>query len=86
MPSATITSQQRERATLLLEDGVPTSWVAEDVGLSLTTVEGFITPELRARREPSRKDWLSAWTSIKRNPTLLALHREFTTRKREESP
>lgn len=56
----------------LRDEGAPTTWVAETLGISVHTVKAY-----RALSTSAHKDWMAVWQQIRRNPTLLALHYEF---------
>lgn len=61
------------RVKNLAREGLPTAWIAEDVGLRRETVDRW-----RKRAGiPYAGDYRVAYMSIRRNPTLLELHREF---------
>jgi hypothetical protein len=49
-----------------------TDWIAEDVGCSTSAVVRWMDP-----RPGHSSEWATLWQSIRRNPTMLALHREF---------
>lgn len=55
------------------EEGMPAKWVAETIGVKPDTVR-----RRHGMTDSARRDWLKTWSSIRRNPALLALHREFS--------
>lgn len=63
------------RARELLADGQLATWVGEEVGLSRSTMMA-ITKGVPGRAEHVLA-WQQVWAQIRRNPTLVALHREF---------
>lgn len=66
---------QAERARLLLEEGMLATWVADDLGVTRATVYPIaITIPDRAQHVLA---WQQVWAQIRRNPDLVALHREF---------
>lgn len=64
------TRQELARARLLADEGLPITWVAEDIERGAVELR----KKLRRGHAPG---WLEVWPKIRRNPTLLALHREF---------
>lgn len=68
-----ITEEQIEAMKRLHEVGTPQTWIAETVGCEVSSVVDYVGP----RRDP---EWRSVWQEIRRNPTLLELHREFKPR------
>lgn len=63
------------RAQELLADGQLATWVGEEVGLGRSSMMAI------ARGIPNRAEhvlaWQQVWAQIRRNPVLVALHREF---------
>lgn len=63
------------RAEELLADGQLATWVGEEVGLGRSTIYAI------AKGIPDRAEhvlaWQQVWAQIRRNPVLVALHREF---------
>lgn len=73
-----ITEREMARAKILADEGMPVSWIAEDLGRNVKN--------LRKRIKPGRsKEWSSAWHSIRQSSRQLELHREFAPRKKKES-
>jgi hypothetical protein len=68
------TPQEIEWMLAARAEGMPATWIAETVNLKRDAVQ-------RRERMPegARQEWLAAWSAIRRNPTLLALHREFAS-------
>jgi len=58
------------RIRQLLDEGMPATWVAEDVGMAPSTIYRHFggTPHVR--------EWKSVWSDIRTSPALLALHNE----------
>lgn len=69
--SSRLTPEQRARAQQLLDDGLPGTWVAEDIGVKTHHIYS------NWPRSKGGKDWASVWHSIRNNETLLTLHEEF---------
>jgi len=67
-----LTDEERERMRILVAEGMPAPWIAEDLGRSRSTV----TNNFPFGREASL-EWLRAWSDIRRSPILLELHKEF---------
>lgn len=63
------------RARLLLEEGMPATWVAEDLGVPSEYIYAVST-QIQDRAEHVL-EWQRAWARLRRNPLLLDLHREF---------
>lgn len=62
------------RAAQLIEEGVPSTWVAEDTGLNVYAI--------RKRLKPGdTSGWNEAWPGIRFNRELKALHDEFAPRR-----
>jgi hypothetical protein len=62
----------RDRIKQLSAEGMPSTWISEDVGYGRSTV---------IRVSPfgshNSKEWLTVWQKIRRSEVLLELHREF---------
>lgn len=63
------------RAQLLRDEGMPASWIGEDLDLSPQQVLR-VTVGLPG----AAAGWKQAWSQIHRHPDLLALHQEFAPR------
>lgn len=61
-----------ERAVLLLKEGLPVRWVAEDVQVGWTTVQ-----KLRERLGIVDKDWVRTQLSVRKSKHLAPLHELF---------
>lgn len=62
-----------ERAALLRDEGMPASWIAEDLGCRR---ESIFRSGIIATDEASA-EWRAVWQQIRRNPVLAGMHREF---------
>ena len=71
-----VTPAQRDRMLQLASEGMPGTWIAEDVGLSVSTVYRIIGPQPENSHE-----WKSVWGKIRNRDHLAALHNEFRPRK-----
>lgn len=75
-----LTREQLERITTLIGEGMPSTWIAEDIGCHYHTV---------LRHSPQGKEataeWMRAWQNIRRNETLYRLHREFAPRRQNST-
>ncbi len=72
---APTTEEEQARVRLLAAEGVPSTWVAEDVHRSPSTVRKWMSVVPGSRERLA--EWRSVWPGILKNPTMLALHREF---------
>lgn len=81
MTASGLTPDVRARAQQLLADGQPATWVREELGLNSDQIYN-ISKDIPNRAEHVLA-WQQVWAQIRRNPTLVALHREFnpTTKK-----
>ena len=70
-----LTFDDHLRVHTLLAEGMPSSWIAEDIGRSRDTV----LPVARRRGDHAEavREWKSVWSQIKNNAVLLALHEQF---------
>lgn len=61
-----------DRAATLRAEGLPASWIAEDLDCRRESIfrSGILAGEAAAQ-------WRSVWPAIRTNPALAALHREF---------
>lgn len=68
-----LTPEQLARARVLRAEGMPASWIAEDIGRPrMVLFRAGMTTDRAALSA-----WASVWTAIRRSPTLLALHYEL---------
>jgi hypothetical protein len=74
-----LTEEQLQRATTLIDEGMPATWVAEDLGLPNRHAINKRFQD-RPGREVSRKEWERVWFRIMNSPILLDLHQQFTPR------
>jgi AraC-like DNA-binding protein len=65
------------RADVLLDEGMPATWVAAETGIPYPSLlEHAHRRDPDGRRDATR-EWKRAWGSIKASPDLLALHWEI---------
>lgn len=78
-PPKKLTADQRALGARLLEDGAPMTWVAETLGTGSAVIHRSAWGRAAMKRRPvdAVSTWLSTWPYIRRNPTLVALHRQF---------
>lgn len=67
-----LTPEQRNRILTLIKEGMPATWIAEDIGCA----RGTITRHALVGHTSSN-EWRQVWARIRRNDALLQLHREF---------
>lgn len=67
-----LTHEQRDRISVLIQEGMPATWIAEDIGCA----RGTITRHALVG-DTSSNEWRQVWNRIRRNDALLQLHREF---------
>ncbi|OJU44456.1 MAG: hypothetical protein BGN98_13810 [Microbacterium sp. 69-7] len=74
------TPQELERIYALVEEGMPISFIAEDIGRSgIHLRERF---DVNAHRPADAVlEWKRTWSAIRRSPELLELHRQFHPKK-----
>jgi hypothetical protein len=76
--ASTLTESDIERARVLRAEGVPMSWIAEDLDCRrMTLSRAGISEDPEATAE-----WRSAWSKIRRSDQLYALHAEFAPPRR----
>lgn len=75
--SRRMTDVDRARLAVLRAEGMPASWIAEDLGVHTHTVQTAV---------PADPEQVAAWRSdfqhIRRNPALFALHCELAPKAR----
>lgn len=61
------------RAAMLRDEGMPASWIAEDLDCRRESLfrSGVTAPPALAA------EWRQVWAQIRTNPTLYALHRDL---------
>lgn len=65
-----------DRARMLLDEGMPASWIAEDLDCRRKSLFRSGLPS-----DPDASaQWRSVWGQIRRNPVLYALHQEIGPR------
>lgn len=73
---SSLSDEQVERIRWMLEDGVPLKWVAETVGVAHSTVS-HVKGRLGLTRNDNSYAFAGVLHSIRANPILVDLHREF---------
>ena len=68
------------RAQVLRDEGMPMSWIAEDIGYDPHTIAAWTT-----RAPGAAAAWSQAWGEIQRHQHLMDLHWEFAPRKSRRS-
>lgn len=74
-PRVNLRPEQIERIETLVGEGMPSRWVAEDVGCSAQTVKRH-----RPMGRAAAREYRQEFARIRANPVLLDLHREFAPR------
>lgn len=69
----TLTPIEQARAAALAGEGMPASWIAEDLDVTRSAV-AYAGAAMSSEDVTS---WRVAWAHIRRHPPLLALHAEF---------
>lgn len=72
-PPPEITFEQAAWIERCAEEGMVSTWIAEDIGVTA----GCIRSRVGIRSEEWRREWHAVWHDIRRSSVLLALHREF---------
>lgn len=72
-----MTDADRARVAVLRGEGMPASWIAEDLGVHVHTVQSS-TPADPAEVQA----WRSDFQHIRKDPELFALHCEFAPARR----
>jgi hypothetical protein len=72
-PVVLLTTEQAEWVERCAEEGMVSTWIAEDVGVTA----GCIRSRIGVRSDEWRDEWHKVWHDIRRSSVLLALHREF---------
>jgi hypothetical protein len=70
--STPLTPERIQRAQDLRDDGLPCSWIAEDINSTARMVMDVTTAN-----EETGREWARVWSHIVRHKTLLDLHHEF---------
>lgn len=71
-----LTETEERRVVSLLAEGMPATWIMEDIPMS-----PYTTKQLRRGKSwaiENAKEWQRVWASIRRDPVLLKLHWEFS--------
>lgn len=76
-PRLALSKEQVEWIRQARAEGVFVDWIGETLGVGHTVLDRISDPTPGHREEVA-----STWQQIRRNPTLLALHREFMPKKR----
>jgi DNA-binding CsgD family transcriptional regulator len=69
-----LSQAELDRANLLADEGMPATWIAEDLGRNSETLR-------RKLRRGVDAEWLTAWASIRHDEDLRRLHYEFAPAK-----
>lgn len=68
----------RDRAQRLAEEGMPATWIAEDIGVSRDAALRIASAVPNHRENVL--EWRRAWAGIRHRPALRELHAEITPR------
>lgn len=75
-PPRRLSPSEEKRVRALLSEGMPATWVAEDVRQNPTTIAK------RFRSDPDNvRAWRQVWQQIRRSEVLYDLHNEFYPRR-----
>lgn len=78
--SGKMASAATTRMEALRHEGLPASWIAEDLGCSTKTVQK------RTRAQPDEAAaWRTVWQQIRRTPELYALHTQIAPKARRSA-
>lgn len=77
-PAHLITPEELERAKLLASEGMPLTWIAEDLNRHASTIAKKLDG-----REKAVSEWREVWQYIRRRERLFELHHEFHPRERQ---
>ena len=75
-PSRVLTEAEWERVEQLVNDGLPATWIAEDLGLTSRGLRqrmrrhGFMRDEVKQ----NGKDFIDVWTTIRVTPAIYDIH------------
>lgn len=72
-----LTAPERDRVVTLRTEGLPATWIAEDIG----TTENTVTNACHARPEEVA-EWRTVFQQIRRDPQLFALHTEIAPKRK----
>lgn len=79
-PRAKVTLAEAKRIRELAAEGMPATWIAEDLHLHDKTVRGII-----GRMDPFLvREWKCVWSGIRHDDDLYHLHRQFAPAKKVE--
>lgn len=71
-------NDNHKRIVTLSKEGMPATWIAEELGLSVGRVREIVSRWLPDDlRQKNTVEWSMAWSQIRPNEELLELHREF---------
>jgi hypothetical protein len=74
-------TEELERIASLTLEGVPATWIAEDIGRNPESVRTKASKMPGALERTAQ--WSQVWSAIRRAPTLLELHRQFAPQRTE---
>lgn len=78
--SLPFTDAELDRAWVLLEEGMPLTWVAEDLHRGEQHLRERLSSDV-GHKLKTGEGWHQVWSGIRNDPTLLALHREFAPKR-----
>lgn len=79
-PKQKYTPAELERIRILALEGMPASWIAEDLGRTTRAMSSHLLHHVP--RPDDLKQWHYVWPSIRRNAELLDLHNQFAPKGR----
>lgn len=82
-PPVPMPPEKRERALVLLREGMPATWIAEDLNVNTETIREM-GRKLGAPRQEAVTEWQRTWIRIRNNTVLFQLHESFTTHNPEQ--
>lgn len=82
-PQRRFSPDEIDRIAALTAEGMPATWIAEDLGRSPHQVRKLATKMPGAKERAV--EWRRAWPKISKNPTLLGFHEKFAPREMENA-
>jgi len=73
-----MTIDELARMHLLLAEGMPANWVAEDLGRHYDNIKDYAAG--RGDHAHAVSEWKQVWSGIKNRPELASLHEQFMPR------
>ena len=74
------TDAELDRAWVLLEEGMPLTWIAEDLHRGEQHLRERLSSDV-GHKLKTGEGWSQVWSGIRNDPALLALHREFAPKR-----